>query len=139
MSKKRNALFLVRYMELDKLCCEKFGVSEGNGVIEYINRLSNAKTAAGRDEVLSHLIGYSNAYKRFHHNPRALQTDHTVTRHDITWIIRFRSQIERKRDPITRYLKHERRYAIRRKVNVALWCIFLAALAVAIIALSLSA
>ena len=66
MGKKQNSLFLDRYMELDKVCCDKFGVATGHGVVEYIHRLSNARFAPGRDDALARLVKYSNIHKRLH-------------------------------------------------------------------------
>ena len=48
VSKRINEAFLTEYMELDKICCEKFGVSTG-GATEYINRLTSARFAPCRD------------------------------------------------------------------------------------------
>ncbi|MBR2650870.1 MAG: hypothetical protein IKD45_04350 [Clostridia bacterium] len=59
MSKKINEKFIKAYIELDKLCCENFGIRAG-GVTEYINRLSNIRFAPGRDEVLPHLVKFRN-------------------------------------------------------------------------------
>ena len=136
MSKRHNAVFLERYMELDKLCCEKFGVNTGAGVIEYINRLSNARFAPGRDEVLSRLIGYSNTHKRFHYEPGAMRNDNQITKYDIKWIIKFKRQLARRRDPISRYLRRARNYAFKKKLTGILWGALLIALAAALIALA---
>ena len=57
--KKINEAFYAGYIELDRDCCEKFGVSSG-GVTEYINRLNNARFAPGRDDVLPRLVRYRN-------------------------------------------------------------------------------
>ena len=57
MSKRLNERFLSSYIELEKTCCEKFGVPTG-GVTEYINRLNNARFAPGRDEALPRLVRY---------------------------------------------------------------------------------
>ena len=135
MGKRHNTTFLNRYMELDKLCCERFGVNTGSGVIEYINRLSNARFAPGRDVVLSRLIGYSNTQKRFHYEPGAMRNDRQITKHDINWITRFKFQFAKRRDPISRYLKKTRGYALKNSISGVLWGAALVAIAAAVIAL----
>ena len=135
MSKRHNTAFLNRYMELDKLCCERFGVNTGSGVIEYINRLSNARFAPGRDEVLSRLIGYSNTQKRFHYEPAAIRNDHQITKHDVNWITRFKFQFAKRRDPISRYLKKTRSYDLKNNISAFLWGAAILAIAAAVITL----
>lgn len=135
MGKRHNTVFLSKYMELDKLCCEKFGVNTGGGVIEYINRLSNARFAPGRDEVLSRLIGYSNTHKRFYYEPGAMRGDTQISQSDINWVIKFKSQVARKRDPVSRYLRRARGYAFRKKLTGALWGVLLVAFVAAVIAM----
>ena len=71
MSNKFNTLFLNSYLELDKVCCLKFGVVTG-GVTEYINRLINARFAPDRDEVLPRLVRYRNIRNRMAHEAGAL-------------------------------------------------------------------
>ena len=59
MSKRINEKFLKVFSELDRLCCEKFGVSTG-GVTEYITRLNNARYAPDREQTLPRLVRYRN-------------------------------------------------------------------------------
>ena len=112
MSKRINEIFLNHYMELDKLCCTKFGVTTG-GVGEYINRLNNARFAPDRDEVLPRLVRFRNIHKRFYYEPGAIRKDKELTRKDIAWIVRFKREIMRKRDPISQYLKNPRHCTAR--------------------------
>lgn len=127
MSKRTNEAFLNHYMELDKLCCAKFGVTTG-GVGEYINRLNNARFAPDRDEVLPRLVRYRNIHKRFYYEPGAIRKDKEITNKDIAWIIRFKREISRRRDPISQYLKKAKRYALKKKVATFFWIFLVLAL-----------
>ena len=69
MGRKLNEKFVNNFIELDKLCCEKFGVAS-NGVTEYVNRLNNARFAPNRDEVLPELVKYRNLVTVLHTSPR---------------------------------------------------------------------
>ena len=131
MSRKLNEKFLKRYLELDKLCCEKFGVAV-NGVTEYINRLNNAKFAAKRDVVLPKLAKYRNLRNRFAHEPQAIRKCKDIKKKDIKWVVNFKKSVKGKKDPISKYLKKARRFARRRKFGrFILVLLILAALAVA--------
>ena len=116
MGKRYNDNFLRTYIELDKLCCEKFGVISG-GVTEYINRLNNARFAPNRDEVLPRLVRYRNLRNRFAHEPGAIRRTDDIVKDDIRWITRFRRDVLKRRDPISRYLRKARRYAFKRKLK----------------------
>ena len=116
MSKKSNVNFLNRFLELDKLCCEKFGILSG-GVTEYITRLNNARFAPNRDEVLPRLSRYRNLRNRFAHEPGAIKKTEDISKEDIKWLRRFRRDVQKKRDPISKYLRKARRYAIRKKIK----------------------
>ena len=116
MGKRQNELFLNNYIELDKACCDKFGVTSG-GVGEYINRLNNARFAPNRDVVLPRLVRYRNIHKRFYYEPGAVRKDEEIGRDDIRWISRFRRDVLSKRDPISVYLRKARRYAFKKKLS----------------------
>ena len=131
MSRKTNEKFLANFLELDKLCCEKFGVAS-NGVTEYINRLNNARFAPDRDEVLPRLVKYRNLRNRFAHEPQAIRKCDDITKADIKWVANFKKSVKKKKDPISKYLKKARRFARKRKFGRSLLVILiLAALAVA--------
>ena len=115
MGRRNNEKFLNTYIELDKLCCEKFGVSAG-GVTEYINRLNNARFAPGRDEVLPKLVRYRNIRNRFAHEPQAIRSTDEIDKNDIKWVTHFKHEMAKKRDPISRYLRKARRFARRKKI-----------------------
>jgi hypothetical protein len=116
MGKRLNERFLASYIELDKDCCEKFGVAAG-GVTEYINRLNNARFAPNREEVLPRLVRYRNLRNKMAHEIGSLRKLNEVTKTDITWIRKFDKDIIKKKDPISSYLKRARRYARRRRLK----------------------
>ena len=124
MSKKINEAFLKAYNELEALCCEKFGVATG-GVAEYINRLNNAKFAPDRDEVLPRLVRYRNINKRFVFEPSAVKDrkNNDVAKADVKWINGFTKDVQKKKDPIAKYLKKARRYARSKKFWKGFWTI----------------
>ena len=131
MSRKLNEKFLNNFLELDKLCCDKFGVAV-NGVTEYINRLNNARFAPDRDEVLPRLVKYRNLRNRFAHEPQAIRKCDDIAKADIKWVAKFKKSAKKKKDPISKYLKKARRFARRRKFGrFLLILLILAALAVA--------
>ena len=116
MSRKLNEKFLGTFLELDKLCCEKFGVAT-NGVTEYINRLNNARFAPDRDEVLPRLVKYRNLRNRFAHEPQAIRKCDDINKEDVKWVAKFKKATKKKNDPISKYLKKARRFARRRKLR----------------------
>lgn len=131
MSRKINEKFLGLFLELDKLCCEKFGVAT-NGVTEYINRLNNARFAPDRDEVLPKLVKYRNLRNRFAHEPQAIRKCDDINKDDIKWVAKFKKATKKKKDPISKYLRKARRFARRRKLRkVLLVVLILAAVAAA--------
>mgnify|MGYP003400085444 FL=1 len=116
MSKRLNERFLSSYIELEKTCCEKFGVPTG-GVTEYINRLNNARFAPGRDEALPRLVRYRGIRNKIAHEISVLRSGSDATKADITWIKKFNREVLRRKDPISTYLRHARRLARRRRVK----------------------
>lgn len=129
MSRKINEKFLNNFLELDKLCCEKFGVAT-NGVTEYINRLNNARFAPNRDEVLPRLVKYRNLRNRFAHEPQAIRKCDDISKADVKWVGKFKKSVKGKKDPISKYLKKARRFARRRKFGKVLLCLLVLAAAV---------
>lgn len=116
MGKRINEQFLASYMELDKDCCDKFGVTTG-GVTEYINRLNNARFAPGRDDVLPRLVRYRNLRNKFSHEVGALRRVDEITKVDVNWLRTFDRDLIKRRDPISAYLKKARRFVLRRKMR----------------------
>ena len=131
MSKRLNERFLKGFLELDRLCCEKFGVATG-GVTEYINRLNNARFAPDRDIVLPRLVKYRNIRNLFAHEPGAIRKSEEVTKDDVNWIFRFRLDMQKKRDPISKYLRKARRFARARKIKRAAFISLVVLLVIAI-------
>lgn len=126
MSRKINEKFLGVFLELDKLCCEKFGVAT-NGVTEYINRLNNARFAPDRDEVLPRLVKYRNLRNRFAHEPQAIRKCDDINKEDVKWVTKFKKATKKKNDPISKYLKKARRFARRRKLRKVLLVVLIIA------------
>lgn len=116
MGKRLNEHFLASYIELDKDCCEKFGVAT-SGVTEYINRLNNARFAPGREEALPRLVKYRNLRNKMAHEIGSLRRMSEVTKSDIAWIRKFDKDIVKRKDPISSYLRRARRYARRRRIK----------------------
>ncbi len=114
--KKLNEKFLNSYMELDRILCDKLGVSTG-GVTEYINRLSNTRFAPRRDEVLPMLVKYRNIRNVFAHEPGALKKNDDLTKADVKWIKKFTRDLEKRKDPISAYLRKARRFARHRRIR----------------------
>ena len=131
MSRKINEKFLNNFLELDKLCCEKFGVAT-NGVTEYINRLNNARFAPNRDEVLPNLVKYRNLRNRFAHEPEAIRKADDISKADIKWVADLKKTVKGKKDPISKYLKKAKKFANGQKAKkIALVVLVLGAAAVA--------
>ena len=117
MSKKSlNEKFLKSFLELDKVCCEKFGVAS-NGVTEYINRLNNAKFAPKRDEVLPRLVKYRNLRNRFAHEVNAIRKYGDLTKKDVKWVVSFNKTVNKKKDPLSKYLNKARKFVKKRKLG----------------------
>ncbi len=116
MGRRLNEKFLDCYIEIDRHCCEKFGVSTG-GVTEYINRLNNARFAPGREEALPRLVRYRNLRNKMAHELSSLRKMNDVTKSDIKWLKKFNKDLNKRRDPISAYLKKARKYARRRRIK----------------------
>lgn len=123
MSKRINEAFLNEYMELDKICCEKFGISTG-GATEYIDRLTNARFAPCRDDILPRLMDYRNMRNKLAHEVDAIRRSDELTKADLKWLATFSKDITKKRDPISIYLRKARSYARRRKARNIILAIF---------------
>ena len=132
--KKINEAFIAGYIELDRDCCEKFGVSTG-GITEYINRLNNARFAPGRDEVLPRLVRYRNTRNKFAHELSDLRKSDEITKVDVKWLRAFNKDVIKKRDPISLYLRKARKYARRRRLRRWVYVFLFATIAALAIAL----
>lgn len=116
MGKRINEKFLSCYMELDKNCCDKFGVATG-GITEYINRLNNARFAPGREDALPRLVKYRNIRNKIAHELGSIRKINDISKVDIAWLRKFNKDIVKRKDPISLYLKRARRYARRRRIK----------------------
>lgn len=116
MGRRLNERFLSSYIELDKNCCEKFGVATG-GVTEYVNRLNNARFAPGREEALPRLVRSRNIRNKMVHDLGSVRKMNDVSKADVAWLKKFNKDITKRRDPISSYLKRARRYARRRRIK----------------------
>ncbi len=134
LGKRINEKFLTCYMSLDKICCDKFGIATG-GVTEYINRLNNARFAPGRDDVLPRLVRYRNLRNKFAHEVGALRRVDELAKVDIKWLRSFERDLNKKRDPISVYLKKARRHVRRRRLRRIFYGVAAAAIAALGIAL----
>ena len=119
MGSKINMSFFKAYIELDKACAERLGV-ERNGVSAYINSLVEMRFAPERSEVLPRLIKYRKSRNIIAHEENAIDELDELTKSDIQWLNRFAKSVSHKRDPISRYERKARRYAIWRKVKTVL-------------------
>ena len=126
MAKRITEAFFEEYSILDKLCLKKLGV-EKMGVSEYIKRLNNARFAPSRDEVLPRLVKIKSIVTNL------TQEDGTadISKNEVKWLHSFSRSIEKKRDPLSLYLKRAHRHARLRKLRNALIITFLVAVAVA--------
>ena len=67
--------------------------------------------------MLPKLVRYRNLRNRFAHEPGAIRKTDDIVKDDIRWISRFRKSVQKKRDPISKYLRKARRYARRKKLK----------------------
>ena len=134
MSKKLNEAFILKFKELDRTCCEKFGVHVG-GVNEYMSCLNNVRFAPNRDEVLQRLVKYGSLYQRIDYNPQDKRRSLGITKEDVKWLTTFKKLVQKKKDPISIYLRKARRFAFRKKLTRILIISLVAALAVAAVVL----
>ena len=71
MINKTNVSFLTAYIELDKICCRRFGIQSG-GVSMYINKLVQERFVPEREKILPRLIRYRNLRNKLAHEDGAL-------------------------------------------------------------------
>lgn len=113
--RKMNERFLDLYLETDGLCALKFDVAIG-GVTEYVDRLNSLRFIQGGDCVLPRLLRYRDLRNRFAHEAGALGKEVGVTREDLKWLKRFSKDLYKNRDPISAYLRRERRLIRRGRI-----------------------
>jgi len=116
---KINLNFFNAYLELDEICAKRFEVSKG-GLTVYINRLIELRFVPERSEVLPRLIKYRKLRNIIAHEADAFSDLNDITKEDIKWLNDFAKSVEKNKDPIARYERKAKRYAIWRKVRFAL-------------------
>lgn len=131
MGSRKNMSFFKSYIELDKACADLLGVSK-NGVSAYIDRLVEFRFAPERSEVLPMLIKYRKLRNIIAHEENAFDELDGITKKDIHWLNSFAKSVSSKRDPVSRYERKARCYAIWRKVRVILAIVLTAAAAVGV-------
>lgn len=119
MGSKINMSFFKAYIDLDKVCADRLGVDR-NGVSAYINSLVEMRFAPDRSEVLPRLIKYRKARNIIAHEQNAMDELDELTKSDIQWLNHFAKSVSHKRDPISRYERKARNYAIWNKVKIVL-------------------
>ena len=132
MANKINLAFFNAYLELDKICAQRFEISK-NGVTTYIRRLAELRFAPDRSEILPKLIKYRNLRNTIAHEVDAFSDLSEIDKEDIKWLNQFARSVAKKKDPISRYERKAKIYAIWRKVRVAL--IAFGAVAAAVVAI----
>ena len=129
MSSKINMSFFNAYLELDKVCAQRLDISRG-GVSAYIGRLVEYRFAPDRNEVLPKLIKYRNYRNTIAHEENAMADLSEITKADIQWLNRFSKSVAGKRDPVSRYERKARRFAVWKKIRFVLIGILAIALVV---------
>ena len=115
MSARLNKIFFDTYMRVDKLAADKFGIERG-GVTAYINRLINSRFAPDREEALSNLIRCREMRNVLAHEGGALDCYAEITKGDVKWLQGFESDLSRRRDPISLYLRKSKGYVLRKRL-----------------------
>ena len=120
---KINMSFFNAYLELDKICAQRLEINRG-GVSAYIGRLVELRFAPNRSEVLPRYIMV--------HEEGAFAELDEITKADVVWLNRFARSVARRSDPVSRYERKARNYALWRRLRVAF--IFILALVVLAVA-----
>lgn len=118
---KINQSFLGAYIKLDKACSDKLNARYG--ITEYINKLTDARLAFGRGEVLPKLTRYRKIRNKLAHEPDAMEKLDEATREDVRWLEKFERKVSSGSDPLSKYLKRagsrDRRRALIRTLALA--------------------
>ena len=115
MINKTNVSFLTAYIELDKICCRRFGIQSG-GVSTYINKLVNERFIPEREEILPRLIRYRTLRNKLAHEDGALNGITEIEKSDLKWIESFSKTVSKKKDPISLYEGRADRYVRGKKI-----------------------
>ena len=121
--------FFKSYIELDKVCADRLGVDR-SGVSAYIDSLVELRFAPDRSEVLPRLIKYRKLRNIIAHEDGAMDRLDELSKSDVKWINRFAKTVSAKRDPVSRYQRKARRYALWKKVRGVLIFLLIVAIGV---------
>ena len=132
---KINMSFFNAYLELDKACAKLLEVSRG-GATAYINKLAELRFAPERSEVLPRLLKYRKIRNIIAHEEGAFSEVDEITKADIKWINRFTASVNKKRDPVSRYERKARIYAVWSKVKLVLGILILLILALVVVSIA---
>ena len=132
---KINMSFFNAYLELDKACAKLLEVSRG-GATAYINKLAELRFAPERSEVLPRLLKYRKMRNILAHEEDAFAEVDEITKADIKWLNQFTSGVNKKRDPVSRYERKAKAYAVWSKVKLVLGILILLALAVVVVSIA---
>ena len=116
---KINMSFFNAYLELDKVCAQMLDIKRG-GVSAYINRLVELRFAPDRNEVLPKLLRYRKLRNVIAHEENAFADLSEITKADVKWLTRFSKSITMRTDPVSRYERKSKFYAIWKKVRLVL-------------------
>jgi hypothetical protein len=119
MANKTNLTFFNAYLELDKACNQYFEISKG-GATTYINRLKELEFGPDKSESLSKLIKYRKLRNIIAHEADALDDITEITKEDIAWLNDFIRLVEKKKDPISKYERRIKTYAVFRNLRLVL-------------------
>lgn len=130
MGSRTNMSFFKAYIELEKACEARLGVNK-SGVSAYIARLVDLRFAPGRSEVLTKLIKYRKCRNAIAHEENAIEQSEEITKDDVKWVNRFTKSVNSKNDPVSRYYRKAKLYAIWKKVRIVIAVVLIAVIGVA--------
>lgn len=131
MGSKMNMTFFKAYIELDKACAQRLEV-EKHGVSAYIANLVEMRFAPGRNETLPRLIKYRKLRNAMAHEENAFDDIEEINKSDVQWITRFTNTVNKKRDPVSRYMRKEWFFNIWKKIRLVIYLILGSAVAYAL-------
>ncbi len=126
---KTNEKFLEKFISVESLLAKKLGINTA-GVTEYINRLTNAKMAPGRDEALGQLTRFRTLRNRLVHQDGALRTLGEISKGDVKWLKKFEKSVKKGKDPLALHSKNTKN---RKRRTAFLVLLFLALFIIAVV------
>ena len=119
---KTNERFLENFISVESLLAKKLNINTA-GVTEYINRLTSAKMAPGRDEALGQLTRFRALRNRLVHQDGALRTLDQISKADVKWLIKFEKSVKKGKDPLALHGKNTKNRKRRRLFLVLLFLV----------------